>query len=380
MQGRRSWVLQGLAAACCAALVACASEDGAAGRWRTAREPLPAGAAGYFEDYGLRCEARSEQGHVRLTIYNDSAQDVAIFRWNTVWDRYGDALQLRRADTGEEIPYRGPILNRVQPAPASAHLAVPAGGRLDGDYDVGKWYGLNGGGPVEASLRRDTMTVTIGENQYVLAHECGFGMLELEAPDLASVQQALSPHEDCASWQKENIRNAINGAMQLSYAALVDRAYNPFARARWFGDQAPWPSGFYERILDNPDDVIRCGGDPCNEYDVPSIETESWLLGDRVYLCNRLWDYPYLSGTERSHVEALIHELAHLYDVPIGKIVNWKNPGCNQPTYPDDECVGYPNALGLASRCAECAQRNATSYPGFAYEAFIRPALLATIQ
>lgn len=317
--GMRLWLLAVLAVLC-AASSASAGMQGLTAAIETDRHFL----------------SGTESAVVRVTLRNDSAEDLYVPYWQTALRGiHGNLFDVRR--NGKPVAYVGRLYKWGTPR-AEDYVRIPAGSEVTSEVDLSRYYDLSRTGEhsiryrvaVQDSLRgmgtdvafvlglRDLESNTL----FVGVERDGKGRFVQElgqnAGEARAVGEAVTPgYVGCTSTRQSTLLTALGNAESISLKARdylnnlpvasrpTDSAYRT-----WFG---AYDSSRYATVQSHFVSIFSAFNTQTVEFYCDCTSSAyAFVYSNRPYeihLCNAFWNAPNL-GID-SKAGTLVHEMSH---------------------------------------------------------------------
>jgi peptidyl-Lys metalloendopeptidase len=321
--------------------------------------PAMAGGLSVQIDSAKALVGRGEPAVVRVTLRNDSAEDVSLLRWQTPLHGIG-GIESNLFDVrldGESVAYLGRMYKRPAPK-AEDYLRLAAGTSTTVEVDLSRFYDMSRTGEYSVGYR----VPTIDSNVLWLAVERDeqariFRALARKQPRRAT-GNALDPDfVNCSSSDQNDLYDALDGGEYLAANAYnylhnvpVNKRKKNTAYKTWFGR---YTASRYSTAMDIYANIYTVFHDYTVEFhcDCDEEDTYAYVYPDapfEIYLCPLFWESVTV-GVD-SQAGTLIHETSH-FDIVAGT---------------DDYVYGQSACKRLASRDPNRAVFNADNYEYFA--------------
>lgn len=318
--------------------------------------PAAAGGLSVTLDSSKAFVGSGEPATVRVTLHNDSAEEVSFLRWQTPLRGVDGNLFDVRLD-GESVAYLGRMVKRAEPT-ATDYLRLAPGASATVEVDLARYYDMSRSGEYSVGYRVPTVESNVlwlslerGEKDRILR------ALARKQPRRATGETFEPDFVSCSGSEQAQLRDALAGGEYLSanafnylYDIPVNKRKKSSAYKTWFGRYTAQRYGIVLQIYANVFTVF-------NEYtvefhcDCDEEGTYAYVYPDfpfEIHLCPLFWESVTI-GTD-SQAGTLIHETSH-FDIVAGT---------------DDYVYGQSSCKKLASKSPNKAVFNADNYEYFA--------------
>jgi peptidyl-Lys metalloendopeptidase len=272
---------------------------------------------------------------LKVTVRNDSAEDVYLLRWETALQGIDANIFDVRLD-GKPVDYTGRLYKRATPT-ASDYVRIPAGGSVSADVELSSAYDMSRTGEyairyrasVQDTLRADGLKVRalqglgslesnvlfLGVERNERAINVVETLVQIDEAVRADQTKALAPsYVSCSSSRQSLLVTALSNAQSISlksknYLASAvpstDAAYRT-----WFG---AYTSSRYSTVQTHYNNIYNAFVNQRFTFYCDCTDSSyAYVYANqpyRVHLCGAFWNAPAL-GTD-SKAGTLVHETSH---------------------------------------------------------------------
>lgn len=108
--------------------------------------------------------AAEQSFSVIFYIANATDQAVSVLAWNTPLEKELSADVFDVSLDGQLMPYQGRMVKRGTPQPTD-FIHIPAGGRVEADVDIARYYDMSAAGSYRVSYKADMVDGVTQLNQ-----------------------------------------------------------------------------------------------------------------------------------------------------------------------------------------------------------------------
>ena len=272
---------------------------------------------------------------LKVTIRNDSAEDVYLLRWETALQGIDANIFDVRLD-GKPVDYTGRLYKRATPT-AADYVRIPAGGSVSADVELSSAYDMSRTGEYAIRYRASVQDTLRADGLKVRALQ-GLGSLESnvlflgverneravnEIETLVQIDEAIRTNQtkalapsyvSCSTTRQSLLVTALSNAQSISlksknYLASAvpstDAAYRT-----WFG---AYTSSRYSTVQSHYNNIYSAFVNQRFTFYCDCTDSSyAYVYANqpyRVHLCGAFWNAPAL-GTD-SKAGTLVHETSH---------------------------------------------------------------------
>jgi len=273
---------------------------------------------------------------LKVTVRNDSAEDVYLLRWETALQGIDANIFDVRLD-GKPVDYTGRLYKRATPT-AADYVRIPAGGSVSADVELSSAYDMSRTGEYAIRYRASVQDTLRADGLKVRALQ-GLGSLEsnvlflgVERNERAIddiekrilIEEAARPgiptkyltpsYVSCSTTRQSSLVTALSNAQSISlksknYLASAvpstDAAYRT-----WFGS---YTSSRYSTVQSHYNNIYNAFVNQRFTFYCDCTDSSyAYVYANqpyRVHLCGAFWNAPAL-GTD-SKAGTLVHETSH---------------------------------------------------------------------
>ncbi|HWM91315.1 MAG TPA: M35 family metallo-endopeptidase [Thermoanaerobaculia bacterium] len=279
----------------------------------------------------------AESATVRVTLRNESAEDLYVPYWQTALRGVHSNLFDIRVN-GKPVAYVGRLYKWATPQ-AEDYVRIPAGRELTAEVDLSRYYDMSRTGehsiryrvPVQDALRGvDTRIAAVlglrdveSNVLYIAVERDGRGRFVQElTQDRGDVDVAVGEYVSpgfvsCSSTRQTTLRTALGNAESISLASRnylnnVPVASRPTDSAyrTWFGS---YTTSRYSTVQSHFTSIYSAFNTKRVDFYCDCTSSAyAYVYSNqpyRIHLCNAFWNAPAL-GTD-SKAGTLVHEMSH---------------------------------------------------------------------
>lgn len=86
-----------------------------------------------------------EKATLKFTVHNDQSIEKSFCKWHTPFEPLMSKYLDIKDESGNEVPYKGPMAKRIMPPPADSYIAIKPKEVLSSEVDLLKAYQLEAG-------------------------------------------------------------------------------------------------------------------------------------------------------------------------------------------------------------------------------------------
>jgi peptidyl-Lys metalloendopeptidase len=272
---------------------------------------------------------------LKVTVRNDSAEDVYLLRWETALQGIDANIFDVRLD-GKPVDYRGRLYKRAAPT-AADYVRIPAGGSVSADVELSSAYDMSRTGEyairyrasVQDTLRADGLKVRalqglgslesnvlfLGVERNERAVNAVETLVQIDEAARTNQTKALAPsYVSCSASRQSLLVTAISNAQSIalksknylaSAVPSTDAAYRT-----WFG---AYTSSRYSTVQTHYNNIYNAFVNQRFTFYCDCTDSSyAYVFANqpyRVHLCGAFWNAPAL-GTD-SKAGTLVHETSH---------------------------------------------------------------------
>jgi peptidyl-Lys metalloendopeptidase len=272
---------------------------------------------------------------LKVTVRNDSAEDVHLLRWETALQGIDANIFDVRLD-GKPVDYTGRLYKRAIPT-AADYVRIPAGGSVSADVELSSAYDMSRTGEyairyrasVQDTLRADGLKVRalqglgslesnvlfLGVERNERAVNAVETLVQIDEASRADQTKALAPsYVSCSASRQSLLVTAIANAQSISlksknYLASASPSTDAAYRT-WFG---AYTSSRYSTVQSHYNNIYNAFVNQRFTFYCDCTDSSyAYVYANqpyRVHLCGAFWNAPAL-GTD-SKAGTLVHETSH---------------------------------------------------------------------